>query len=245
LSPLSGQICTKTDNADYENCAAYNLVFVALWHIREGLNIYSPAITAVATAVIGAFTITLWNASEKQARLTREAMVHGERAFIAAINLRGFFEPVGREWHWRFRPTWVNSGDTPTRNMLIHTECLILNAVLPLNFNFNYPTTNTGTGFLGAKANSMGGLAPMAPRPAVSPRDILDAQQGRTFIHVFGWAKYNDIFPNTPRHITRFCWIVVPDGDPTTFDPAVNPNNVRFDWIMHTVGNCADEECDA
>ena len=46
-----------------------------------------------------------------------------------------------------------------------------------------------------------------------------------------------------PRHIfTRFCWVIIVVGDPTTYDPKVD--TLRFDWILHTEGNCADDECE-
>src|SRR5205823_4081712 len=136
-----------------------------------------------------------------------------------------------------------NSGDTPTRNMVMHTQCVMRNEPLPPGFDFDYPTIETGTAFLGAKATAMGGLAPRLQDPAVSPQDILDVQQGRRALYMWGWTRYSDVFPDTPRHITRFCWIILPVGDPMNYDPRI-ADSLRFDWILHAEGNCADEECE-
>jgi hypothetical protein len=85
----------------------------------------------------------------------------------------------------------------------------------------------------------MGGLVPFPPA-AISVQDILDAQHGRKFIYIWGWARYFDVFPDTPEHLTRFCWQVLIVGDPTSADSG---EKLRFDTIHHTAGNCADDAC--
>jgi hypothetical protein len=74
----------------------------------------------------------------------------------------------------------------------------------------------------------------------------LDAQAGRKFIYLWGWVRYFDVFPRTPEHITRFCWLIVPVGDPLAFVPGAAPNqpgSLSFGSLHHSEGNCADEEC--
>lgn len=185
--------------------------------------------------------------SKRAADIARDAMVAGERAFVFATQVNSFWEldqGTGL-YHWRFRPTWQNSGDTPTKIMTIHTECVLRDTPLPLGFNFNYPTNEIGTGgLIPPKITHMGGLVPRSA--AISPQDILDVQAGRKYLYLWGWARYNDVFPGTPQHITRFCWSLVPVGDPRAYSPGSkpgDPGSLTFDFIYHAEGNCADDEC--
>lgn len=72
MMPIHGEICHET-NTGHENCATYNIVAVALWHIKEATNDFSPALAAVATIAIAWFTFSLrqstdklWSVSERQ-----------------------------------------------------------------------------------------------------------------------------------------------------------------------------------
>jgi hypothetical protein len=80
------------------------------------------------------------------------------------------------------------------------------------------------------------------PKAAISLQDILDSQHGTKWLYIWGWARYSDVFANTPQHITRFCWVITPVGDPLAFDPNV-PSGIDFQTVHHTEGNCADDEC--
>jgi hypothetical protein len=186
-------------------------------------------------------------AAEKSADIAREAMIAGERAFVFATGVVPFWEKdtTTNLYHWRFRPNWKNSGDTPTKRMTMHSRCMLRAAPLPSRFDFNYPTTEIGTALIPPNTETGGGLAPRAPAPAISPQDILDVQSGQKFLYFWGWAKYYDVFPGTPQHITRFCWQVLALGDALAYDPAVVPQNLTFPNIHHTEGNCADDECDS
>jgi hypothetical protein len=54
--------------------------------------INSNNISALATVVIAAFTITLWVATSRQAGLTREALIANKRAFVYAVNIFQSFD---------------------------------------------------------------------------------------------------------------------------------------------------------
>src|ERR1700730_12646288 len=75
-------------------------------------------------------------ASEKSADIARDAMVAGERAFVFPMGIAPFWEldPTTNLYNWRFRPNWKNSGDTPTKRMTMHSECVLRTTPLPIGF---------------------------------------------------------------------------------------------------------------
>lgn len=212
----------------------------------------------LAVSTIGLWIVT-WRASAGQARdmkasiaaaersadIARDAMIAGERAFVFATNIMPFWEqsPDGA-YNWRFRPNWENSGDTPTRNMTMHSECLLVPSPIAPGFNFDYETTEIGNALNPPKTKSGGGLAPRFTAPAITPQDIIEIQNGRKFLYFWGWARYYDVFTGTPQHITRFCWQIVVAGNPYLYEPTSSPQNLQFSNIYHFEGNCADDECD-
>jgi hypothetical protein len=241
-------VAERTFSASFQHCIAAGENSAAFGvsvdsYIRCTVRIvkgYEAAITALATIVIAAFTGTLWWATSKQAELTREALIADKRAFVFATGIYGFWEPSPTgQYNWRFRPLWQNGGETPTKNMTMHTSCELRNTPLPSGFDFGQ--AQTGTGFLGPRATSMGSLAPTMA--AITPQNLRDVQQQRQFLYLWGWVRYFDVFPNTKEHITRFCWVVIPVGDPFTYVPNDPQHTLRFTTIHHTEGNCADDEC--
>jgi hypothetical protein len=166
----------------------------------------SEGITAVATAVIAIFTVVLVRVTNRQAKLTKEALIADKQAFVFASGIFGFWEPnkATGNYDWRIRPIWQNAGDTPTRKMRLYVDCELRNAPLPSGFSFTQITTPPGTGLLGPKSTSMGGAAPLAPRAAITPQDILDVQNGTKFLYLWGWAKYFDVFPGTLSTLPAF-----------------------------------------
>jgi hypothetical protein len=211
---------------------------------------YAGALAALAAlqflALVGQiiFLRRAFREARRGGDAAREAAIARERAFVFALGLNGDPE-LNRDtnrYGWRFRPTWKNSGATPTRNMAMHTECVVRSSPLPAGFNFNYPTMQTGNSLLPPNAEVFGEIAPTPPIAAVSAQDLVDAQQKLKFIYVWGWARYSDVFPGTPQHITRFCWLVTAVGDPLAFTEK-NPGALSFSTSPHVEGNCADEEC--
>jgi hypothetical protein len=254
LSQRYGEICTKDPDTYQKYCTAYHLSTVIGWQVGELLNSYSGLVAALATVAIACFTLTLkqattrlWRASERQADLVRDAMIAGERAFVFCVGLTAFYDapadPRRPIHNWRFRPRWENSGDTPTKNMTMHTQCVLLDAPLAAGFDFNYvPGPNEiGTALIPPKVTIMGGISPFDPRPAITPQDLIEAQRGTKMLYLWGWAKYFDVFANTPEHVTRFCFALVPKGNPQS---RTANKDMSWDFISHTEGNCADDECD-
>ena len=224
-------------------------VLACIWFgIVNVLDEHAGAITTVATIVIAAFTIVLARVSRRQADLTKESMIAGERAFVFAKDVRAYYEfdKTTNQYNWRFRPIWENSGDTPTKNMTMHTRCMLLDDPLPPGFNFDENTTITGKALIPPRSTIDGGISPTHPAQAISPQDIADVQSGEKILYLWGWARYSDVFPNTQQHITRFCWFLTPLGDPFAYVAGKIPpdtGGVSFPSLHHSEGNCADDEC--
>jgi hypothetical protein len=204
----------------------------------------------VATLLLVASTVGLWIATFKSTNIAERALIAGERAFVFALNLNGFWEFHNdtRRYSWRFRPVWQNSGDTPTKNMTMHTRCILRDTPLPVDFDFGQTVGQIGTALIPPKTTTMGGMSPIPGEPAISPQDITDIQEGRKHLYLLGWARYRDVFPTTPEHITRFCFIITPIGDPVMYSPTAKigePGSLIFPSIHFTRGNCFDDECEA
>jgi hypothetical protein len=186
--------------------------------------------------------------NSKKAVETMQSVANTQlRAFVFPVNIFSLWEqiPETNLYGWRFRPRWENSGATPTKNLIVHAWGELRETALPADFNFNYSTNDTGTGLIPPRLTLQGGIVPQSPHHPISPQDILDMQAGKKMFYMWGWARYNDVFPGTPQHITRFCWSVTPTGNPMTFKPgSTNPEEqINFPYIYHSSGNCADEEC--
>jgi hypothetical protein len=151
----------------------------------------NAAITAVATLIIAVFTIVLTGVTDRQARLTKETLIADKRAFVFSTGCSQFWNlnKESGQYDWNFRAQWQNSGDTPTKDMMMFAECEVRTSVLPPGFDFDRPTVPPATAFIAPKSSLGGGLVPTPGRAAISPQDILDAQAGRKFIYMWGWAK--------------------------------------------------------
>jgi hypothetical protein len=188
----------------------------------------SGGITALATLVIAAFTVTLWLATSRQAKLTREAFVADKRAFLFATTFAQVWEPDKETglYNWRLKPVLRNSGATPTKDMEMYVACV--KAMMPPVFELQ------------------GGVAPRYPGAAITPQDIIDSQAGRKFIYLWGWIRYRDIFPETEQHITRYCWLIMATGDPLKYVPNTPgqppvPGTLAFSMTHHSEGNSIDD----
>jgi hypothetical protein len=206
------------------------------------VNANGNGITALATVVIAAFTVTLWIATSKQGEFTRTTLVLDKRALISADTFHQFYEAdaATNTYNWRLRPRWRNTGGTSSRNLTTHVECEIRNTMLPSGYSFSYRDDDIGTGIIPPKAELMGGVAPQGG--AITAQDISDSQLGKKFIYLWGIAKYYDVFPDTPERIFHFCWLIVAVGDPFTFKPNTvgeppTLGAMTFSLIQHKEGN--------
>jgi hypothetical protein len=168
---------------------------------------------------IAGFTLTLWRTTNKQERLTREALVTTTRAFVFLEDFDNNFVTAWRNGNpsisnFIIVARWKNSGDTPSKNLTISLNVLYVEGDVPPNFNFLFPPPPLRT-LIGPKANEWNSPI-LIPDPEAN-----EAFKGRTNIYVWGRADYQDIFGNTPRRFTEFCYRIY-------FHPIHNEVKVQF-----------------
>jgi hypothetical protein len=212
--------------------------------------IYAPSVLVQFGLFVIGFFYTLyarrqWFAITEQTRLIEETLVADKRAFITADTFWQFWvlDTNNGSYHWRLTPRYRNTGGTPTKNLRSQVHCEVRNEVLPDNYAFACDERAYGTGVIGPQSETRGGTAPQgAP---ITPQDIIDAQNGRKFIYLWGRIEYFDIFPRTPLHTTHFCWLIQSLGDPMRYDPDVQgqpptQGTMRWDLVQISQGNYAD-----
>jgi hypothetical protein len=210
--------------------------------VRTFFEAYNGAVTAVATIFIAIFTVVLALVTNRQARLTREslkiaqqAMVTGNRAYISirsvffGSNLRdGELQGINTGF------TLENTGNTPTKYMISHSSMRIFTGDILANFEFPDLDERQGVRIFIAPKQWVGSFVFNVTR-----EELLSCVGGHRRIFIWGWADYNDAFPNTPRHRTEFCYDIT-----VAKDPSVGPIGQSLSASQYRRHNAADDECD-
>jgi hypothetical protein len=220
---------------------------------------HNGLVAAFAGLIVACFTYTLWRSTEKlwkagdeqitvakvsaaaakdaaiaardQVELSREALITTERAFVVLNPFWHKNETVDGVKGWSFRCIWKNTGNTPTKFMLMNfnRQWRVVAGQLPLDDDFK-DGDNAGPAFLGPQ-NERGSAK------LHIPEDVLNLiQMGQAHAYLWGWAEYNDVFVGTPRHRTEFCVEIVVVGDPTQQD-------CGFGYMSYGPFNGMDDEC--
>jgi hypothetical protein len=213
----------------------------------------------ISTIGLGISTVMLWLAGEKQFRharrtsivqsrdmqdsieVARRAAIATENAFTLTERAFVFVRDARIEIHkdpmsrqivaFAGKIVWENSGDTPTKNLRIHTNLRLFSTLLPGNFDFPDVNPTRASMLIGPKAAAS--TMPLV----ILAHQLKDVRDGIAHLYMYGWAEYNDIFPGTKRHRTEFChkWLI--SGDIT----ATESFGAQFIW--HDRYNGADDDC--
>ena len=104
----------------------------------------------------------------------------------------------------------------------------------PIDLGFQFPDVGD---HLEAGQTMLGPRAFMhAAHIDVPVDDLQKVKSGDAHAYIWGWADYNDIFPNTGRHRSEFCVEIVVQGD-------VLAENCQFAYRQHERFNGFDDEC--
>jgi hypothetical protein len=205
---------------------------------------------AVATGGLLIATVGLWYTAARQSRALKGAVETARRSadsaefivknmeataerqqrayvFVKQIDVQS--EPqADRHARRAVRIMLENTGATATRHMVTSVSWAQFQPDLPNDFHF--PDGKQEPALLGPRQT-------MEMRIADIPADVFtNAEQGSHKLYVWGWAEYNDVFANTQRHRTEFCFRLLVRGDPAT-------DQCSFSTSPHGKYNAADDDC--
>jgi hypothetical protein len=170
----------------------------------------------------------------------RDALVKVQRAFVVINKVPDMqLVEANGDLGILFNFYLENSGTTPTRKFTAHINWYYGSDPMPDNFAFpdrwkpDAPHRDP-LDLIGPK-----GKSPLNAGP-ISRAIIERVLHQQLHLYFYGWARYNDIFSNTPRYVTKFCYEMVPGvGVP------VQNGLLREGYQLMPCrnNNCYDEEC--
>lgn len=180
-------------------------------------------------------------AAARSADTARDALVSVQRAFVYFSGKIEVTEDINPRTmtidKWEFSVPVENSGVTPTRGMIMHSEVWSFPTTMPDDFRF--PDQNPVTRQLIVPGPKEG---TGTSRVAVPSELIKAVQDKRAHLYIYGWSRYRDVFQTRKDrpHVTKFCYELTPvGGDPFS---TVMPHDPFWVSCPHHV--CSDEECD-
>jgi hypothetical protein len=215
-------------------------------------QLWSAALTralAIATGGLIVAIIGLWYMTARQSHTLKEAVDIARRSaesaefavktmeataareqrayvFVKAVAVQS--EPIDRFVRRAICIALENTGATATRHLITSLNWAQFQPDIPADFHF--PDGRQDPALLGPRQS-------MDIRLADIPTDALvNAEQDSHKLYVWGWAEYNDVFANTPRHRTEFCFRLLVHGDPAS-------DQCRFGTSLHGKHNAADDDC--
>jgi hypothetical protein len=205
----------------------------------------AAVVTAAFTIILGLFTISLSkstriaaNAAGRSVKVAEDSLVKLERAFVFSdsFEISNIRDPTtDRTLAWQFQMKWQNTGSTPARHVLLHTSWENFPGDIPGDFDFpDHGNIIPAPSYIPPHSHILSVPA------GIDVSVIYGVSQGHFRLFFWGWATYDDIFENTPHHLTRFCWeLVQVSRDPYLPDG----QNTRFRFDVHPRWNCIDEDC--
>lgn len=188
---------------------------------------------------------------------TEEATYDVQRAFISvtkfdiAIRLGADPGTQNQIRYWWFTPIIENSGNTPTKNLhyLSIASCasnplgLGPRQILACDFTHRGEPDDPELSVSHAGPQFRMSNAPLGPHASIPlggigvTDDFIKAIQKGYAWYIYGVIRYNDVFPRSVSHVTKYCYQIRVDlsagGD------AVPAYALCNHW------NCADDECKA
>jgi hypothetical protein len=222
--------------------AAFTLTLFCIAIVQAGLFVWQLLLIreSLADAKIAA------DAAKDGAKAARDSvdiaklsMIAGDRAYVHFNGCRWISHRQNGESpvFWRLRPCWINSGNTPTRNLLLYVHYELLDEPIQADYQFIRSTNERRPAMIAPK-----GLIESLPRDFLG-EDLVAVKEGRKYLYVWGSAMYRDVFPNTIEHVTKFCVVATNiSGNPLEpWDEKTNIFDIAF--VTFDRHNCADEEC--
>lgn len=185
--------------------------------------------------VLVAIGVAFW--AGLQAR--KAAIATGQTAKIADMTaerqLRAYVTTEESTWMkvgdaWCFTHKWQNTGPTPALKTLTHVNWAVFGGEIP--DDFDYPDAERDRG------NDPAVVGPdqrLLSWPIFIPRGV--AEDPSRNVYIWGWADYDDMFTDTARHRTEFCYHVTIDHR------AIGEGKVGIGVRVYGRFNGADDDC--
>ncbi len=157
--------------------------------------------------------------------------------FIKQISYFSHYDPSTKSFWWSVQPIWENSGGTQTRDLFINVNSRVDPSPLPDNFDFQDGPKNPNIPCVMGPRSTLRGAS-----ITITGADLQAVRDRKKHFHIWGWAKYNDIFQGTSAHVTRFCCDISFLGDPHAH--ISDKNIVEMIFTNYRKYNCSDDECE-
>jgi hypothetical protein len=169
--------------------------------------------------------------------LTRLALIEENRAYISI----GETNPITQHDRVRITQTWTNGGNTPAVRARTHVSWICLTAPLPDDFDFpDLGTTQSVLFFIGPHGTFYS--SPLWVHTSLIDRTA----RGETYIYLWGWVDYDDVFEKTPRHRTEFCLQLIVEMRlmEITEEAGAERTQAAISFHHHPRFNNVDEQCE-
>jgi hypothetical protein len=198
----------------------------------------------IAFAVIAQVLIyrKQWQVMKQSTDIAERALVAGQRAYVsvtfkAVAHMDG---ETSKITDYAFTPIWQNDGNTPTRDMRNHVSIRLFEGPIPRNWDVRDIWSD---GVSPDEGNRVAlGIAPgrflEGQSIAVSLDEMVKIVSETKTALLWGWAEYDDVFPKTKKHVTRFAVQIAAAGNPH------DHQQLNFTYIFLPNYNCSDEECE-
>lgn len=231
-------------------------------HTRQGGTHWLEYLTAFFAFVAAAGSVSAvivgywqWSAMTQSNAINREAFTSVQRAFVTVASFDTPIrlsevpgKPTEQFKTWWFIPNVKNSGNTPTKNMKysigatcpaeltwgmaggMSVACDFTRDDLldPVDVFKRNPKQEPFAAILGPQSSiELGGVG-------INENSLRAIMKGFK-MYVFGLIYYNDIFPETAKHVTKFCYQI--GANLSDKGEIVS----SFGFCAHW--NCADDEC--
>jgi hypothetical protein len=186
----------------------------------------------------------MWNAvraTERSAAVVDRAMVATQRAYVVFKEFRvnvNKLSPIEEIQSVTVQPVWENSGTTPTRNGRSHINWRYFERSIPNDVDLA-DFDDMGNRVLAYESYSPLVIGPKST--SFSSLILIDGStirmvremQGRVLI--WGWCEYDDVFENTRRHRTEFCYQLFVTG---------GMHNTQINFSQFRRFNGVDDDCE-
>jgi len=153
---------------------------------------------------------------------------------VAAFGIKAVYEQKVGKFHFIIQAK--NVGYTPTKNMTTHHSWLPSGVPLPDDYRFE-DIWSAGELHVPTPLFAAPQIVFETKSDDISENDVRAVSDHKEMLYFWGWAKYNDVFKDTPVHLTEYCVIVSGfRGDPFVAGTEMVLNNCP----SH---NCQDQEC--